>query len=973
MPWALMAREQQTAENSLMLDYVSPWILSSLYQSIRASHFPVAVAVTGTVLIKIMTILSTGLLTLAVAPIHNNGTALIALDKFRNNPFNISSVVSAPVAAVWAASVYNTTLPFGTTRDFAFQSFKTTNPSNSTITGEVDVMSADLDCETADQILVKDNGPYQGADIEISSLSCFNISLHPYISKSQNNSQIFSSFSEQTCHEVPSSTSKRRLLFAIGQLEYLDISIDNDTSPEEYKWVLSQQKALVCKPSYVAERAAVRYNPQGLAQGFLPDVSVIRSRPPSIAPRLDPWAITEGFLQSLNFAGNEFLGSPVGWDRDWAILHFMNATMPDLSFNWTDDGLNDGLSEGASPNNDITVVGPALRQYYRTVAAQVIKAYMMVPANEPFQGFSTSDESRIFVRQLSFWLIELILLLLLGSAAFLCWAAASMSLPTDLSLIGGAATVFARSPYIMSLLQGAGTLDVPALCQRLAGRRYWTQLSVGDPVPTFRIEGISSLEEFCERKGPDKISWYRPFAVSVTARVILLAAPLAIVAVLEGTYYISRTRHGLSDVPSSEYVHHAWTYLPTLVMVSVGFLFGMLDCEVRIFNPFHCLRLGGASPSNSVLENYLSRVGVHALYTATKKRQYAVATTALAMMLAPLLAIVTSGLFTPAVVPQTTDVYIRQLDQFRVNTSISFDPNDHSENGMAVAILTQLSNVSYPSWTYDKLALPTIEIVGSPMVKNFTIPEGPASRLLGVLPAAQGVANCTVLTPEFNFTDCGDTYVNPIEAKAHLSEINWTPGSWIGRWSSNFDPDGYGVPLENLVGANNVKTLRETAEATYSRIVAQILHAQRVRSEEPLGTTNATVVNLDRLRLQQSEISTRILQALLATMALCAAITFFLMDTRRVLPKNPCSIAAVASLLAGSEMLGKDVIPEGSEWCSERELRDKVFAGWVFSIGWWDKEKDGREGRRFGIDVARADERQVQEDEHDEPGINQRT
>jgi hypothetical protein len=92
---------------------------------------------------------------------------------------------------------------------------------------------------------------------------------------------------------------------------------------------------------------------------------------------------------------------------------------------------------------------------------------------------------------------------------------------------------------------------------------------------------------------------------------------------------------------------------------------------------------------------------------------------------------------------------------------------------------------------------------------------------------------------------------------------------------------------------------------------------------------------------------------LLSLIAVCIAISFWSMNTREVLPKNPCSIAAAASLLAGSEILKH--IPPGSEWCDDKHLESNgVFEGYLFSMGWWD-DASQRGGRRFGIGIGRSE------------------
>jgi hypothetical protein len=125
-----------------------------------------------------------------------------------------------------------------------------------------------------------------------------------------------------------------------------------------------------------------------------------------------------------------------------------------------------------------------------------------------------------------------------------------------------------------------------------------------------------------------------------------------------------------------------------------------------------------------------------------------------------------------------------------------------------------------------------------------------------------------------------------------------------------------------------------------------------------LDYANATLIDDNYQRILQSGVSTRILEVLLLAMWICACIIYWLLDTKTLLPKNPCSIAAQASLLADSKFL--DMIPEGAENATLEELiRMTPFKDHLFSMGWWD---DGMGGRRFGIDVGTADFDKGEED-----------
>jgi hypothetical protein len=121
-------------------------------------------------------------------------------------------------------------------------------------------------------------------------------------------------------------------------------------------------------------------------------------------------------------------------------------------------------------------------------------------------------------------------------------------------------------------------------------------------------------------------------------------------------------------------------------------------------------------------------------------------------------------------------------------------------------------------------------------------------------------------------------------------------------------------------------------------------------------------------RLVQSKVSTRILQVLLGAMWFFTTIALFLFDVKNLMPKNPCSIAAQASLLADSKFL--DMIPAGAENATAEELMKMTpFVDHEFSMGWWDDE-DG--GRRFGIDVGKADFNKDKDDvglEEEETGV----
>jgi hypothetical protein len=138
------------------------------------------------------------------------------------------------------------------------------------------------------------------------------------------------------------------------------------------------------------------------------------------------------------------------------------------------------------------------------------------------------------------------------------------------------------------------------------------------------------------------------------------------------------------------------------------------------------------------------------------------------------------------------------------------------------------------------------------------------------------------------------------------------------------------------------------------RIVAAQAANSYFRSDpfSPPANLRANSADMGRQRLVQSEISTRMLEGVIGALLLCVIVVFATsLRAARLDPKCPCSIAAMASLLAGSRMLGAEsTVPEWAEWWSESEARRGGLFQWepVYGIGWWA----GGEGRplRVGID-----------------------
>lgn len=123
MPWVLLKKKVTTASDTLLLDYVTLSQTEAFVKSLRQAHWPVVVAIVGSLLIKLLTVASTGLLVLQTAEFHNPDCNLFSSDEFVMN-FQSSEIGSSIVLATLALNNGTMDCPPGTTADMAFQTLK---------------------------------------------------------------------------------------------------------------------------------------------------------------------------------------------------------------------------------------------------------------------------------------------------------------------------------------------------------------------------------------------------------------------------------------------------------------------------------------------------------------------------------------------------------------------------------------------------------------------------------------------------------------------------------------------------------------------------------------------------------------------------------------------------------------------------------------------------------------------------------
>lgn len=116
-----MNGEQGQSGKGLLLDYLSPISFIALFQSVKRRHFLVTLGISGTLVLRVLIIVSTGLLSLRSQQLAGS-TNITTLDRFNLSQAQNERATNAGVT-LWTISQQNASYPAGTTPKVSVQSF----------------------------------------------------------------------------------------------------------------------------------------------------------------------------------------------------------------------------------------------------------------------------------------------------------------------------------------------------------------------------------------------------------------------------------------------------------------------------------------------------------------------------------------------------------------------------------------------------------------------------------------------------------------------------------------------------------------------------------------------------------------------------------------------------------------------------------------------------------------------------------
>jgi hypothetical protein len=392
MPWAEMARSPAPAQKSVLLDYTSPWLLIAFVKACKNRHFVITSTICGFFLIKVMMVVSTGLLVLQDFHVVGLPMQLSASDKVDDGTFDGGMNVDyRPFYTVFGIQQLGLSYPFGTTDKYACQTFNSTTETfpNSTLTATVDCFSADLEFETA-RVEYSLNWTTLGLvhglfSLNVTSPSCRIVSA-PLNTPSNMAMQkpalaaegYYGQYQLANCSKLAQNDEPNRLLVLFAY----------ETRTKNVDPILNQRAAIICKPTYTISPAVVRIDD---TESNL-NVTSLRGHGGRQLPLATAWDLAYLFVKTAydgqvpNMVNEAVFSSDVSpsitLDANFAFMALLHPHKPLAAY------LEPSFLKAAS------------QEIFASATSQIAKQFLMAPSNESILGSVDQIEQRLYVRQL---------------------------------------------------------------------------------------------------------------------------------------------------------------------------------------------------------------------------------------------------------------------------------------------------------------------------------------------------------------------------------------------------------------------------------------------------------------------------------------------------------------------------------------------------------------------------------------------
>jgi hypothetical protein len=790
MPWLRLAQPAQKADRTLLLDYTSAFQPVALYRSLQSKDVMVSLTITVSLLIKLLIIISTGLISLSPVFLDTTAISMEILDEYVDDGIRLRNTTALAYYVMTGLSNLNLTLPNGISNQYSYLTVQTNESATAQLRYTVDGLASWLDCQPA-QVTISGAALPQvqvainNMNLTVTSSGC-NINLlrlvaPTYVGQGNTSTMSFLRFSPCQCDGTTDHSGERVLLlagnltytvnYAINTTDYTGTQIQHPLIADLHRY-----QAMICEPRYVLSKVDVVRN-------GTQEINVVASN--EVANRtlstVQAWNILDAQARALSdnpaiepgpYSSTTLLNSSrLLVDVDTAMSLIISTQVP-VGTSFTAFLEGDFLEKSASG-------------YYSLISAVITKQVLTRPATQhiAIAGSATISASRLIV---SLWAaqwmagVAILCVILVGFTIF-CTPSRAL-LPRDPSSLLGLAATLSLSGQLLSRLRHSGAANEKAISMTFEGTVYRSGASLdsgNSQQRSFIIQCHASEEHDTSRTSTKPSRPYSPIILHLTSRICLLVVLSGLIVALEIMLRKSNADKGLGDVSHDTYLHYAWTAVPALVFGLLAMTVSSMDFAIRSLVPYMALKR--EIDTTLLLQAEFLNVSIpRALFREVRLSFSALAAT-LAFLVASFFTIITGSLY------QTTIVSITRPATFQINQSFSLDQPLPGAGIPASLILA--SNLTYPKFTWDNLAFP--ELVFAEMVSSDSTFNASKASIEAVIPAVYGQMTCrsygtSQITTNItlNYTIFHTDYDNPLGIWIGGEGCHLSPSSEVYRYNS---------------------------------------------------------------------------------------------------------------------------------------------------------------------------------------------
>ncbi|KAI0542081.1 hypothetical protein GGR58DRAFT_510424 [Xylaria digitata] len=247
-PWIHLSQDFAPASHTLLSDYVSQFSLFAIFTSLSKRDFIVSIALTVSIIFKILVIISTGLMSLSSIGVTQNSYPMLLRDEFVDSNAKLESISQLALFIVNEIRNQDFVLPDGISSNYAFQSVDLNLPDAAEVQVTVDGLVNSVKCEPADLALAGAVAP---------------------ISTPNNNSTLFAKFQQVQCDTIPGDPGKRIVAIFGNITYYTDYSrnistytcaLGGDVKVNPRVGILNKSASLLCVSEYAIDKVQVTRN-----------------------------------------------------------------------------------------------------------------------------------------------------------------------------------------------------------------------------------------------------------------------------------------------------------------------------------------------------------------------------------------------------------------------------------------------------------------------------------------------------------------------------------------------------------------------------------------------------------------------------------------------------------------------------------------------------------------------------------------